>query len=126
MRRAAPASSSFFCPPFFCLYSLSVAAIRVAAFFVALVVLPAGFITGPLLTGAEPPVNELHGGDAMSDVQDVLLLGPPGVGKSFLVQALGYQAVRAGFAVLYRSIFDVIRDFLQDEALGGDDKVLAR
>jgi len=56
----------------------------------------------------------------------VLLLGPPGVGKSFLAQALGYQALKAGFGVLYRSIFDVVRDFLHDEALGGEDKVLAR
>ena len=28
--------------------------------------------------------------------------------------------------MLYRSIFDVVRDFLHDEVLGGDDKVLAR
>ena len=60
------------------------------------------------------------------EARDVLFLGPPGVGKSFLVQALGYQAVKAGFAVLYRSIFDVVRDFLHDEAVGQDDKVLAR
>ena len=60
------------------------------------------------------------------EARDVLFLGPPGVGKSFLVQALGYQALKAGFVVLYRSIFDVVRDFLHDEALGGDDKVLAR
>jgi DNA replication protein DnaC len=57
--------------------------------------------------------------------QDVLLLGPPGVGKSFLVQAIGYQAIKQGLTVLYRSIFDVVRDFLQEEALG-DEAVLAK
>ena len=50
----------------------------------------------------------------------------PGVGKSLLVQAIGYQAIKAGFLRLYRSIFDVVRDFLHDEALGGEDKVLAK
>jgi DNA replication protein DnaC len=60
------------------------------------------------------------------EATDVLLLGPPGVGKSHLVQALGYQAIKAGFTVLYRSIFDLVRDFLHDEALGGEEKVLAR
>jgi DNA replication protein DnaC len=59
------------------------------------------------------------------EARDVLFLGPPGVGKSFLVQALGYQAVKQGHVVLYRSIFDVVRDFLHEEALG-DEKVLAK
>jgi DNA replication protein DnaC len=58
--------------------------------------------------------------------RDVLFLGPPGVGKSHLVQALGYQAIKSGFTVLYRSVFDVVRDFLQDEAFGGQEKVLTR
>ena len=58
--------------------------------------------------------------------RDLLWLGPPGTGKSHLVQALGYQAVKAGLLVLYRSIFDVVRDFLHDEALAAEDKVLAR
>ena len=60
------------------------------------------------------------------EAKDVLWLGPPGVGKSFLVQALGYQAIKSGFLVYYRSVFDVVRDFMQDEAFGGQDKVLAR
>lgn len=59
------------------------------------------------------------------EARDVLFLGPPGVGKSFLVQAIGYQAIKQGHVVLYRSIFDVVRDFLHEEALG-DDKALAR
>ena len=60
------------------------------------------------------------------EARDVLWLGPPGVGKSFLVQALGYQAIKSGFLVYYRSVFDVVRDFLQDEAFEGQDKILAR
>ena len=60
------------------------------------------------------------------DARDVLFLGPPGTGKSHLVQALGYQAIKAGHTVLYRSIFDVVRDFLHDEAVGGEEKVLGR
>jgi DNA replication protein DnaC len=60
------------------------------------------------------------------ETRDVLLLGPPGVGKSFLSQAIGYQALKAGFSVLYRSIFDVVRDFLHDEVLGAEDKLLAK
>ena len=71
-------------------------------------------------------IFELATGRFIREARDVLFLGPPGVGKSFLVQALGYQALKAGFLVLYRSIFDVVRDFLHDEALGGEDKVLAR
>jgi DNA replication protein DnaC len=58
--------------------------------------------------------------------RDILFLGPPGVGKSFLVQGLAYEAIKQGYIVLYRSIFDVVRDFLQDEAFAGQDKVLAR
>ena len=58
--------------------------------------------------------------------QDVCWLGPPGTGKSHLCQAIGYQAIKAGFIVRYRSIFDVAHDFLHEEAFAGQDKVLAK
>jgi DNA replication protein DnaC len=60
------------------------------------------------------------------EARDLLLLGPPGTGKSHIVQALGYQTIKAGMTVFYRSIFDVVRDFLHDEAFEGHDKVLAK
>jgi DNA replication protein DnaC len=41
-----------------------------------------------------------------------------------LAQAIGHQAIKQGHIVLYRSIFDVVRDFLQDEALEGQDRIL--
>ena len=58
--------------------------------------------------------------------RDVLLIGPPGTGKSYIVQAIGHQAIKQGFLVLYRSIFDVVRDFLHEETLADEDKLLAR
>jgi len=60
------------------------------------------------------------------ECRDCLFLGPPGTGKSHLVQAIGYQAIKSGFTVRYRSIFDVVRDFLHDEAFANQDNVLAK
>jgi DNA replication protein DnaC len=56
----------------------------------------------------------------------VLFLGPPGVGKTHLAQAIGYEAIRQNFLVLYRSIFDLVRDFMKDEAFNQQDKTLRR
>jgi DNA replication protein DnaC len=61
------------------------------------------------------------------DKADVLFLGPPGVGKSFLAQAIGHAAIKCGLVVLYRSIFDLARDFMNEETLGDqDNKMLTR
>jgi DNA replication protein DnaC len=71
-------------------------------------------------------VFDLATGQFIRDARDVLWLGPPGLGKTHLVQAIGYQVIKAGYVVLYRSIFDVVRDFLHDDVVGQDDKMLAR
>lgn len=71
-------------------------------------------------------IYELATGRFVRETRDVLFLGPPGVGKSFLIQAIAYEVIKAGCTVLYRSIFDVVREFLRDEALAGEEKMLAR
>jgi DNA replication protein DnaC len=71
-------------------------------------------------------IYDLASGRFVREYRDLLLIGPPGTGKSHLVQALGLALIRCGFVVLYRSIFDVIRDFLHDEALGDQERVLSR
>ena len=49
--------------------------------------------------------------------EDVLLIGPPGVGKSHIATAIAVGAIRAGYRVLVRSAFDLAQDFLEAEAL---------
>lgn len=71
-------------------------------------------------------VFELASGRFLKEARDVLMCGPPGTGKSHLAQAIGHSVIRGGAMVYYRSIFDVVRDFLHDEATGGEEKVLTR
>jgi len=71
-------------------------------------------------------IMDLATGRFIREKTDLLILGPPGVGKSHLVQALGHQAARIGFTVLYRSIFDAVTELIQAENFGDNVKTLNR
>jgi len=79
--------------------------------------------------GFNPSINraqiyELAACQFVRQHRDVLLVGPPGVGKSHLVQAIGLEVLKAGFVVLYRSIFDLVRELLTQETLAGEARLL--
>ena len=69
-------------------------------------------------------IYDLATGRYLEQGRDILMVGPPGVGKSHLAQALGYEAVLQGRSVLYRSIFDAVADLMEAQALG--DKRIER
>lgn len=58
--------------------------------------------------------------------RDVLFVGPPGVGKSHLAQAIGAAAIKSGHLVLYRSVFDLVRELDREQTESGVARMLAR
>jgi len=45
--------------------------------------------------------------------QNILFVGPPGVGKSHLAIGLGICAIHNGYTVLYRSAFDLVAEMVE-------------
>ncbi len=66
-------------------------------------------------------IFELATGHFITQHEDVLLLGPPGTGKSHLAQAIGQAAIRQGHRVVYREAH-VLLEELADSAVDGTRK----
>jgi DNA replication protein DnaC len=58
-------------------------------------------------------ILELASSAFVSKKENILFVGPPGVGKTHLAVALGIGAIEKGFSVYYRSTFDTATDFFE-------------
>lgn len=70
--------------------------------------------------GFNPSINKqqikkLAAAAFVAQNQNILLIGPPGVGKTHLSVAFGIEAIQKGFSVLYRSVFDVAVDAAKNQ-----------
>jgi DNA replication protein DnaC len=66
------------------------------------------FAFNPSINRAQ--IKQLASSAFVAKADNILLLGPPGVGKTHLAVAFGIQAIEKGFSVLYRSVFDLAKD----------------
>ncbi len=66
----------------------------------------------------KPHLVELASARFVQTHSGVLLIGPPGVGKSHMATAIAVGAIHAGQRALVRSTFDLVADFAQADATG--------
>ncbi len=69
-------------------------------------------------------IYELATCQFIREAKCALLIGFPGLGKSHLSQAIGYEAIKQGFTVLRKSIFDLARELMAEEAVKEQQLVL--
>jgi DNA replication protein DnaC len=63
-------------------------------------------------------IRDLSRLDFIKNHENIIFLGPPGVGKSHLAIGLGYEAVKAGYKVRFCSFGDLIDDLYSSLADG--------
>ena len=71
-------------------------------------------------------LQRLSQGDFIRRAQNVIILGPTGVGKSFIATALGHQACMLGMSTLYTSTYKLFQQLKMAKADGSYLKLLKR
>jgi DNA replication protein DnaC len=69
------------------------------------------FSFNPVINKRE--INDLASCKFIHQAKNVLLVGPPGVGKTHLSLAIGLYAIQNGYTVYYRSAFDLVEDLAE-------------
>lgn len=85
-----------------------------------------GFDWNAPITFDRDRVRDLFGLGFIERQEDAVLLGPVGVGKTFLASALGHAACRAGYDVLFLRADRLFQLLLQSRADHSTEKVLRR
>jgi DNA replication protein DnaC len=85
-----------------------------------------GFDWDAPITFDRDRVRDLFGLGFIARQEDVILLGPVGVGKTFLACALGHAACRAGYDVLFLRADRLFQLLLQSRADHSTEKALRR
>lgn len=63
-------------------------------------------------------ILELHSAAFVQRREDVLMLGPPGTGKSHLAQSIGHAAARQGYVVRYREAHALCDELAEASLVG--------
>lgn len=69
-------------------------------------------------------IRELATCNFVRRAEGVILVGPPGTGKTHLAKALGHQACRKNFSVRFYKFHQLFKELTQADLLGAIDKLL--
>lgn len=71
-------------------------------------------------------LQRLAQGDFIRRAQNIIILGPTGVGKSFIASALGQQACMLGMTTFYANTYKLFEELKMAKADGSYPKILKR